>query len=127
MTDVVERLAALRIVPVLTARDADEAERACHALLAGGLSVVEITFRTDAAAEAIRRASGIDGLLVGAGTVLSPEQLARALDAGARFAVAPGTNDSVRRRRAETPASRSSRVSRRRPRSSMLVRSGARN
>ncbi len=92
MSDVVERLAALRIVPVLTASDADEAERACHALLAGGLSVVEITFRTDAAAEAIRRVSGIDGLLVGAGTVLSPEQLTRALDAGARFAVAPGTN-----------------------------------
>jgi 2-dehydro-3-deoxyphosphogluconate aldolase / (4S)-4-hydroxy-2-oxoglutarate aldolase len=95
MTDVVERLAALRIVPVLTASDADEAERACRALLAAGLSIVEITFRTDAAAEAIRRASGIDGLLVGAGTILSPEQLARALDAGARFAVAPGTNDSV--------------------------------
>ncbi len=95
MSDVVEKLAALRIVPVLTASDADEAEHACHALLAGGLSVVEITFRTDAAAEAIRRVSGIDGLLVGAGTVLSPEQLARATDAGARFAVAPGTNDAV--------------------------------
>ena len=95
MSEVVERLAALRIVPVLTASDADEAERACHALLEGGLSVVEITFRTDAAVEAIRRASGIGGLLVGAGTVLSPEQLARALGAGARFAVAPGTNDAV--------------------------------
>jgi 2-dehydro-3-deoxyphosphogluconate aldolase / (4S)-4-hydroxy-2-oxoglutarate aldolase len=95
MSEVVERLAALRIVPVLTASDADEAERACHALLEGGLSVVEITFRTHAAADAIRRVSGIDGLLVGAGTVLSPEQLARALDAGARFAVAPGTNEAV--------------------------------
>jgi 2-dehydro-3-deoxyphosphogluconate aldolase / (4S)-4-hydroxy-2-oxoglutarate aldolase len=95
MSEVVERLAALRIVPVLTAGSTDEAERACHALLQGGLSVVEITFRTDAAAEAIRRVSGIDGLLVGAGTVLSPEQLARALDAGARFAVAPGTNEAV--------------------------------
>ena len=52
--------------------------RRVAALLEGGLSVVEITFRTDAAAEAIRRASVIDGLLVGAGTVLSPEQLARA-------------------------------------------------
>jgi 2-dehydro-3-deoxyphosphogluconate aldolase / (4S)-4-hydroxy-2-oxoglutarate aldolase len=95
MSDVVEQLAAQRIVPVLTARDADEAERAAQALLAGGLSAVEITFRTDAAAEAIRRVSEIDGLVVGAGTVLSPEQLARALDAGARFAVAPGTNDAV--------------------------------
>jgi 2-dehydro-3-deoxyphosphogluconate aldolase / (4S)-4-hydroxy-2-oxoglutarate aldolase len=95
VSEVVDRFAALRIVPVLTARDADEAEHACHALLAGGLSVVEITFRTDAAADAIRRVSRIDGLLVGAGTVLTPEQLARALDAGARFAVAPGTNDLV--------------------------------
>jgi 2-dehydro-3-deoxyphosphogluconate aldolase/(4S)-4-hydroxy-2-oxoglutarate aldolase len=95
MSDIVEQLAAVRIVPVLTASDADEAEHACQALLAGGLSAVEITFRTDAAAEAIRRVSAIDGLLVGAGTVLSPGQLARALDAGARFAVAPGTNDVV--------------------------------
>lgn len=95
MSDVVERLAALRIVPVLTVRDADEAERACQALLAGGLSVVEVTFRTDAAAEALRRVAETHGLLVGAGTVQSPEQLARALDAGARFAVAPATNDAV--------------------------------
>lgn len=95
MSDVVERLAELRVVPVLTAIDADEAERACRALLAGGLPAVEITFRTDAAAEAIQRAAEVDGLLVGAGTVLSPEQLSRAVDAGARFAVAPGTNDDV--------------------------------
>jgi 2-dehydro-3-deoxyphosphogluconate aldolase / (4S)-4-hydroxy-2-oxoglutarate aldolase len=92
---VVERLAALRVVPVLTAADADEAERACEALLAGGLSVVEITFRTEAAADAIRRTARNEELLVGAGTILSPDQLAVAVDAGARFAVAPGTNDSV--------------------------------
>jgi 2-dehydro-3-deoxyphosphogluconate aldolase / (4S)-4-hydroxy-2-oxoglutarate aldolase len=95
VSDVVERLGSLRVVPVLTAGDADEAERACDALLAGGLGVVEITFRTEAAAEAIRRVARIDELLVGAGTILSPEQLARALDAGARFAVAPGTNATV--------------------------------
>jgi 2-dehydro-3-deoxyphosphogluconate aldolase/(4S)-4-hydroxy-2-oxoglutarate aldolase len=95
MSDAVDRLAELRIVPVLTARDAEEAVRACQALLAGGLSAVEITFRTDAAADAIRQATKIDGLIVGAGTVLSPEQLGRAVDAGARFAVAPGTNADV--------------------------------
>jgi 2-dehydro-3-deoxyphosphogluconate aldolase/(4S)-4-hydroxy-2-oxoglutarate aldolase len=95
MSDVIERLAAVRIVPVLTAADADQAEHACRALLAGGLSTIEITFRTDAAAEAIRRAAGVDGLLVGAGTVLSSEQLEQAVAAGARFAVAPGTNDRV--------------------------------
>jgi 2-dehydro-3-deoxyphosphogluconate aldolase/(4S)-4-hydroxy-2-oxoglutarate aldolase len=95
MSDVLDRLAALRVVPVLTAEDADEAERACEALLAGGLTAVEITFRTDAAADAIRRVAGTDELLVGAGTVQSPDQLERALDSGARFAVAPGTNAAV--------------------------------
>jgi 2-dehydro-3-deoxyphosphogluconate aldolase / (4S)-4-hydroxy-2-oxoglutarate aldolase len=84
-----------RVVPVLTAESAEDAERACEAMLAGGLTAVEITFRTDAAVEAIRRASGIDGLLVGAGTVLSESQLEAALEAGARFAVAPSTNEVV--------------------------------
>ena len=95
MSDVLDRLAASRIVPVLTTADADEAERAGEALLAGGLTCVEITFRTDAAADAIRRIARNEELLVGAGTILSPDQLALALDAGARFAVAPGTNESV--------------------------------
>lgn len=95
MSDVLDRLAALRIIPVLTAESADEAERACEALLSGGLTSVEITFRTDAAADAIRRVAGTDDLLVGAGTVQSPDQLERALDSGARFAVAPGTNAAV--------------------------------
>jgi len=92
---VLEQLESVRVVPVLTATDADAAERACQALLAGGLSVVEITFRTEAAAEAIRRAAAIDGLLVGAGTILTLAQLAQAVDAGARFGVAPGTSAEV--------------------------------
>jgi 2-dehydro-3-deoxyphosphogluconate aldolase/(4S)-4-hydroxy-2-oxoglutarate aldolase len=92
---VLERLAAERVVPVLSPASADEAERACHALLDGGLSSVEITFRTPAAAEAIRRAVKIDGLIVGAGTVLSTAQLTQAVEAGASFAVAPGMNVTV--------------------------------
>jgi 2-dehydro-3-deoxyphosphogluconate aldolase / (4S)-4-hydroxy-2-oxoglutarate aldolase len=84
-----------RVLPVLTAETADDAERACEAVLAGGLTAVEITFRTDAAPEAIRRAARIDGLVVGAGTVLSESQLGAALDAGAQFAVAPSTVDAV--------------------------------
>ena len=92
---VLQRLGDLRIVPVLTAADPDEAEHACRALLAGGLAAVEITFRTGAAAEAIRRVAPMEGLLVGAGTVLSGEQLDAAVEAGARFGVAPGTNASV--------------------------------
>ena len=84
-----------RIVPVLTAESADDAVRACEAILAGGLTSVEITFRTGAAVEAIRRASRLDGLVVGAGTVLTESQLRAALDAGAQFAVAPSTNPAV--------------------------------
>jgi 2-dehydro-3-deoxyphosphogluconate aldolase/(4S)-4-hydroxy-2-oxoglutarate aldolase len=95
VSEVRDRLAELRVVPVLTAADAEAAERACRALLAGGLSTVEVTFRTEAAAEALRRAAAIAGLLVGAGTVLSPEQLTLAVEAGARFAVAPATNETV--------------------------------
>ena len=84
-----------RIVPVLTAESAEDAVRACEAILAGGLTSVEITFRTSAAVEAIRRASQIDGLVVGAGTVLTESQLDTALEAGAQFAVAPSTNAAV--------------------------------
>ena len=84
-----------RVIPVLTAESAEDAERACEAMLAGGLTSVEITFRTDAAVAALRRASRIDGLVVGAGTVLSEAQLDAAVEAGAQFAVAPSTNDAV--------------------------------
>lgn len=93
--EVTERLGSARVVPVLSVSDVDRAEAAAQALLRGGLTAVEITFRTEVAAEAIRRVSAIEGLLVGAGTVLSARQAELALAAGARFAVAPGTNLSV--------------------------------
>jgi 2-dehydro-3-deoxyphosphogluconate aldolase / (4S)-4-hydroxy-2-oxoglutarate aldolase len=95
MTGALDRIAALRLLPVLTVDDADEAASACRALLAGGISVVEVTFRTAAAAAAIRAAARIEGLVVGAGTVRSPEQLRLAIDAGARFGVAPGLDPDV--------------------------------
>src|SRR5206468_3858785 len=79
----------------LPADDADEAVSACRALLAGGISVVEVTFRTAAAADAIRAAAELEGLLVGAGTVRSKEQLLQAIEAGARFGVAPGLDPDV--------------------------------
>jgi len=84
-----------RVVPVLTAESAEDAERVGRAILAGGLASVEITFRTAAAAEAIRRAVRLEGLEVGAGTVLSTSQLDAAIDAGATFAVAPSTDSTV--------------------------------
>lgn len=84
-----------RVVPVLTVGSADDAERACEAILAGGLTSVEIVLRTDAALEAIRRVSRSTGLVVGAGTVLSVEQLHAAVEAGATFAVSPTTDPTV--------------------------------
>lgn len=92
---IVERLRACRVVPVATIEDANDAAPVGQALLAGGVGCIEITFRHPAAVEAIGRACEVDGLLVGAGTVLTPEQARAAADAGASFAVAPGTNPDV--------------------------------
>jgi 2-dehydro-3-deoxyphosphogluconate aldolase/(4S)-4-hydroxy-2-oxoglutarate aldolase len=92
---IAERLRACRVVPVATFEDPVAAPRVARALLAGGLSCLEITFRHPAAAEAIRAARGVDGILVGAGTVLTAEQAAAAFEAEADFGVAPGTNDDV--------------------------------
>jgi len=95
VVDVLTSLARVRVIPVLSADDVDVAERACRALVAGGLNCVEITFRTEVAADAIRRAAEIDDLLVGAGTVLTPDQARAASAAGAAFAVAPGLNEEI--------------------------------
>jgi 2-dehydro-3-deoxyphosphogluconate aldolase/(4S)-4-hydroxy-2-oxoglutarate aldolase len=90
------RLAAVRVVPVVTINAAADAAALAGALAAGGLPIAEITFRTDAAAEAIRtiRAARPD-VLVGAGTVLDPATVDRALEAGAEFIVAPGLNPAM--------------------------------
>lgn len=86
-----ERLRSLGIVPVIVIDDAALAVPLAEALVRGGLSCAEITFRTPAAAESIRRiADAVPDLLVGAGTVLTPAQVEQATGAGARFIVAPG-------------------------------------
>lgn len=97
-----DRLAALRVVPVVSVADAADAAGLADALRAGGLPMVEITFRTDAAAEAIARVrAACPDVLVGAGTVLDAGTLDRALDAGAEFIVAPGFGPAVVARAAE--------------------------
>jgi 2-dehydro-3-deoxyphosphogluconate aldolase/(4S)-4-hydroxy-2-oxoglutarate aldolase len=94
--NVLERLGRVRIVPMTTVDDADQAEQVARALLRGGLSCIEITFRTEAALEAIERVCATaPEMLVGAGTVLDGEQAQAAASAGANFAVAPGTNADV--------------------------------
>jgi len=84
------------VVPVIAIDDAQSAIPLADALMEGGLPVAEITFRTAAAAEVIARiAKERPSVILGAGTVLSVENLRRAKDAGARFGVAPGLNPDV--------------------------------
>jgi 2-dehydro-3-deoxyphosphogluconate aldolase/(4S)-4-hydroxy-2-oxoglutarate aldolase len=99
--DIEQLIGAARLLPVVVLRDARGAEPLGGALLAGGLRCVEVTFRTDAAAEAISVLAKREEMLVGAGTVLTPEQVDRAVDAGARFVVSPGFGPAVVARCAE--------------------------
>lgn len=84
-----------RIIPVITLESASAAEPLAEALAAGGIRCVEVTLRTPAAEDALRVMARHDGLVVGAGTVLTPEQAERAIEAGARFVVSPGLDESV--------------------------------
>lgn len=93
---VLDRIEAARLLPVVVVDEASQAVPLAKALVAGGLPVAEVTFRTDAAAEAIRRiVSEVPDALVGAGTVLTPEQVRAARYAGATFLVTPGFNPAV--------------------------------
>lgn len=92
----IDRILAKRIVPVVVLDSADDAEPLAEALLAGGLDIMEITFRTAAAAESIRRiAKAFPEVLLGAGTLLDADQVKRARDAGAVFGLAPGLNPAT--------------------------------
>lgn len=97
MTDApLEQLDGTRILPVITIDDADDAVPLVGTLVDAGLTTVEITLRTDAALEAIRRAATeVPGASVGAGTVTSAEDAVDAIDAGAIFLVSPGLSADV--------------------------------
>ncbi|MCJ7823875.1 MAG: hypothetical protein MUP44_03170, partial [Anaerolineales bacterium] len=96
MSQVLERLGELALVPVVKIEDAQDAIVLGKALLDGGLPCVEITFRTKAAEAAIRSiTSMLPEILTGAGTVLTVDQAKRAVGAGAQFIVAPGFNPRV--------------------------------
>ena len=91
-----EKIKLLGIVPVVKIDDAEKAVPLAQALCRGGLPCAEITFRTDAAEDAITRiAAAMPDMLVGAGTVLTPEQADKAQAAGAKFVVSPGFNPKV--------------------------------
>lgn len=96
MNEVLQKMHEIGIIPVVVLNDAKDAEPLGRALLEGGLPCAEVTFRTDAAEESIRIMSEkFPKLLVGAGTVLTTEQVDRAVRAGAKFIVSPGLNPKV--------------------------------
>lgn len=96
MNDLLKRLSKIGIVPVVTIHNADLAENLAQALCKGGLPCAEITFRTEAAAEAIKRIiAKYPDMCVGAGTVLTIQQVDAAVEAGAKFIVSPGLNPKI--------------------------------
>jgi 2-dehydro-3-deoxyphosphogluconate aldolase/(4S)-4-hydroxy-2-oxoglutarate aldolase len=83
------------IVPVLVVHDVAHARPLAEALVAGGLPALEVTLRTEAALDVIAEMAKVEGGVVGAGTLLSPDDVARAKAAGARFGVSPGATDQL--------------------------------
>lgn len=96
MNAVLEQFQKIGIIPVVVLDDAKDAEALGKALMEGGLPAAEVTFRTEAAEESIRiMAEKFPDMLVGAGTVLTTDQVDRAVAAGAKFIVSPGLNPKV--------------------------------
>jgi 2-dehydro-3-deoxyphosphogluconate aldolase/(4S)-4-hydroxy-2-oxoglutarate aldolase len=99
--DIASALRSARLVPVVVLDDARDADALAGALVAGGLPVAEVTFRTSAAPDAIRAMSDRGDVLLGAGTVLTPAQVDQAVAAGAGYVVSPGLSRAVVERCAE--------------------------
>ena len=94
--DMIKKLSLAGLVPVIKVDDAQDAVPLCKALSDGGLPVAEITFRTAAAEEAIRRVhEALPHVILGAGTVITREQVDRAVAAGATYIVSPGLNPEI--------------------------------
>lgn len=95
-TETEAKIAQYGVVPVVVLENAKDAEALAKALIEGGLPCAEVTFRTEAADESIRRMSeAYPEMLVGAGTVLTVEQVERAVSAGAKFIVSPGFDPEI--------------------------------
>ncbi len=96
MKTIAEQFTGFGVVPVVVLNDVKDALPLAKALLEGGLPCAEVTFRTEAAEESIRRmVKEYPEMLVGAGTVLTIEQVDRAVDAGAKFIVSPGFDPEI--------------------------------
>lgn len=96
MSELANKFREIGIIPVVVLDDAKDAAPLAKALVEGGLPCAEVTFRTAAAADAIKNmVEAYPEILVGAGTVLTTEQVDRAVEAGAKFIVSPGLNPEV--------------------------------
>ena len=94
--DVLEKIRELKIIPVATIENTNDAIPLGEALIEGGLPIIEITFRTESATQSIETlAKRFPNLLIGAGTVLKVDQVKKAINAGAQFIVTPGFNPKV--------------------------------
>lgn len=92
---VLKRIHELKIVPVIVLEDANNAAPLAEALIAGGLPCAEVTFRAAAAVQSIRNIARLHDICLGAGTVLSVDQVKAAVDAGAKYIITPGFNPDV--------------------------------
>ena len=90
------------VIPVLVVEDAAHARPIAEALVGGGLRVLEVTMRTASALEVIAEMRKVEGAIVGAGTVLNPQMLAAAIDAGSEFIVSPGLTEPLGRAAVES-------------------------
>lgn len=96
MSDILEQLSGYGVVPVVVLNRAGDAKPLAEALCRGGLKCAEVTFRTGAAEESIKiMTENFPDMLVGAGTVLTVEQVDRAVAAGAKFIVSPGFDPEI--------------------------------
>lgn len=96
MSDIVSIMRRSPVIPVVTIEDVDTAVAVASDLLAGGISVIEITRRTAVAVDAVRAVrQAVPGMCIGMGTVWQPVEVHEALDAGAEFIVSPGIADEV--------------------------------
>lgn len=96
MSELLQRVEEMGVVPVVVLNDAKDAAPLAKALCEGGLPCAEVTFRTEAAEESIRiMATEFPEMLIGAGTVLTTEQVDRAVAAGAKFIVSPGFDPEI--------------------------------
>ena len=98
MSSVIDKLSQIRLMPVIVIDRVEDAWPLAQALKAGGLPVAEVTFRTAAAEAAIRAIAKDKDIALGAGTILQPDQVDQALEAGATYIVTPGFSAKVVRR-----------------------------